>query len=67
MVVWTRLRSAGARSDNASACACPSNAPTLPRPTPRCSIVATNIFEVQEGRWKLVHHHGSPAAKVGMM
>lgn len=24
-------------------------------------IAATNVFEKQEGAWKLVHHHGSPA------
>lgn len=26
----------------------------------RGRILATNIFEKQEGKWKLVHHHGSP-------
>lgn len=30
------------------------------------SIAATNVFEKQDGKWKLVHHHGSPAAKVGV-
>ena len=24
-------------------------------------IVATNVFEKQGGKWKIVHHHGSPA------
>lgn len=24
-------------------------------------IVATNVFEKQKGKWKLLHHHGSPA------
>jgi ketosteroid isomerase-like protein len=26
----------------------------------RSTVEATNVFERHEGRWRLVHHHGSP-------
>lgn len=26
-----------------------------------CRTVATNVFEKQDGRWVMVHHHGGPA------
>jgi ketosteroid isomerase-like protein len=26
----------------------------------RGRIVATNVFERQDGQWKIIHHHGSP-------
>ena len=26
-------------------------------------VVATNVFERQEGEWRIVHHHGSPTAQ----
>jgi hypothetical protein len=25
-----------------------------------CRTVATNLFELQEGKWVMTHHHGSP-------
>lgn len=25
-----------------------------------CRTAATNVFEKQNGRWVMVHHHGSP-------
>lgn len=28
------------------------------------SIIATNIFEHEAGRWRMIHHHGSPLASV---
>lgn len=28
----------------------------------RGRVVATNIYERQEGRWKIIHHHGSAHA-----
>jgi ketosteroid isomerase-like protein len=24
------------------------------------TVAATNVFELQDGVWKIVHHHGSP-------
>lgn len=30
-------------------------------------LVATNVFEVQEGRWVLVHHHASPSTSASLM
>lgn len=27
-------------------------------------IAATNIFEKQDGKWKIVHHHGSPLRSI---
>jgi ketosteroid isomerase-like protein len=26
----------------------------------KSQILATNVYEMKEGNWKLVHHHGSP-------
>jgi ketosteroid isomerase-like protein len=31
----------------------------------RSQVEATNVFERHEGRWRLVHHHGSPVASLG--
>ena len=31
----------------------------------RGRTVATNVFEKQQGRWVLVHHHGSPLMRGG--
>lgn len=28
------------------------------------SIIATNIFELEAGKWRMIHHHGSPLASV---
>lgn len=24
------------------------------------SIMATNVFELRDGEWRMIHHHGSP-------
>jgi len=30
-------------------------------------LVATNVFEKQEGRWVIVHHHASPSTSASLM
>lgn len=27
----------------------------------RGRVAATNVFERQDGKWRITHHHGSPA------
>jgi ketosteroid isomerase-like protein len=31
----------------------------------RSQVEATNVFERHDGRWRLVHHHGSPVVEPG--
>lgn len=43
-------------SDTQAFCTCLE---TVDAGDSRGRVIATNVFEKQDGRWKIVHHHGS--------